>query len=67
MMMIKEWADQAWNEAKRSAMSGEARKYCGATRIAAMVRAHQVYFRYNNYRWQMIVLQSGIRRRQGRK
>ena len=67
MMGIKEWSALAWSEAKRMAMSKEAKKYCAATRIAAMIKGHQWYSRYQHFRWQIIVLQSGVRRRQGRK
>ena len=67
LLMIKEWSDQAWSEAKKMAMSKEAKKYCAATRITAVIRGWLGWIRYTNYREQLIVLQSGIRRRQGRR
>ena len=67
LLMVREWSDLAWSEAKKMAMSKEAKKYCAATRITAVIRGWLGWLRYENFRYQLIILQSGVRRRQGRK
>jgi len=61
-----EFSKIAWSEAKRSAMTKEAKKYCAATRIQAAVRGYQQHCRYTHFKYNMIQLQANIRRRQGR-
>ena len=62
-----EFAKIAWSEAKRSAMTKEAKKYCASTRIQAIVRGWRQRNEFLNFKFCMIQLQANIRRRQGRR
>jgi len=53
----------SWNEAKLNAMRREGKRYCAATRIAAVARGTMWRKRYLFYLEQLICLQSNIRRK----
>eukprot|EP01041_Mallomonas_annulata_P001768 gene1768-3428_t len=64
LMLVPEWADRIWEEAKLSAMNKEAKKQAAATRIISRWRGSYRHYLYNWYRRCLIKFQAHIRRRQ---
>lgn len=63
LMMYPGFYEVVWREAKIMAMKKEAKLYCAATRIAAVVRGVRWYKRYREFIRTHTILQANIRRR----